>query len=403
VPFDMGLAIGLGSLVLAQRGRRVGALAVAVVCSLTSPVAGAFLALAALAWAIGSRPRRFPLLLMLAALVPIAALTLAFPEGGSQPFVASAFYPDLAAVLVIWAVIEPERRVLRTGVALYGIAMVGSYLIPTAVGGNIDRLGALVAGPIAACVLAGTTVRRGRLLLVLAPFLFYWQVNAPVADYLSAAGDPAVHASYYTPLLGELKALGVGYSGRPARIEAVPTRDHWEARFLAPHVAIARGWERQLDVYRNGLFYSQRPLTAARYRAWLSQDAISYVALSNAPLDYSGGSEAKLLRTGSLGLHEVWRSQHWRLFAVPGARPLAEAPATLTQLGTDSFTLSAPAAGSYEARVRFTSYWALSQGHGCVREAPGGWTLIEASRAGSLHVVISFSPARVFGHGPRCR
>jgi hypothetical protein len=403
VPFDLGLAIGLGSLVLAQRGRCGPALGVAAACALTSPVAGAFLALAALAWAIGSRWKLFPLLLTAAALVPIAALTLAFPEGGSQPFVASAFYPDLIGVLVIWAVIEPERRVLRTGVALYGIAVVGSYVIPTAVGGNVDRLGALVAGPIAACVLAGTTVRRGRLLLLLAPFLFYWQVNAPVADYVSAAGDPAVHASYYAPLLGELRALGVGYAARPARIEVVPTRDHWEARFLAPRIAIARGWERQLDTYRNGLFYSGRPLTAARYRAWLSEDAIDYVALSNAPLDYSARSEAQLLRGSSLGLREVWRSEHWRLFAVTGARPLAEAPAALTQLGTDSFTLSAPAAGRYLVRVRFTSYWALSQGRGCLREAPGGWTEVEASRAGRLHVVISFSLARVFGHGPRCR
>jgi hypothetical protein len=403
VPFDLGLAIGLGSLVLAQRGRRAPALAVAVVCSLTSPVAGAFLALAALAWAIGGGWQRLPLMLVVAALLPIAALTLAFPEGGSQPFVASAFYPDLVGVLVIWAVIEPERRVLRTGVVLYAIAVVGSYVIPTAVGGNVDRLGALVAGPIAACVLAGTTVRRGRLLILLAPFLFYWQVNAPVADYVSAAGDPAVHASYYAPLLRELRALGVGYSARPARIEVVPTRDHWEARFVGPHMAMARGWERQLDTYRNGLFYSSRPLTAARYRAWLSEDAIAYVALSNAPLDYSARSEAQLLRGGSLGLSEVWRSEHWRLFAVPGARPLAEAPAALTQLGSDSFTLSAPAAGSYLVRVRFTSYWALSEGHGCVREAPGGWTEVEASRAGRLHVVISFSLARVFGHGPRCR
>ena len=414
VPFDLGLAIGLSSLVLAQRGRRAPALALAAVCALTSPVAGAFLALAALAWALADRRRRFPPMLVAAALLPIAAITLAFPEGGSQPFVASAFYPDLAAVLVVAALIGPGRGVLRIGVLLYAAAVFGCYVIPTAVGGNVDRLGALVAGPIAACVLGGSTLRNRRLLIVLAPFLFYWQANAPVADYLSAATDPAVHASYYAPLLGELETLGIGYSARPARIEVVPTRDHWEARFIAPHVAIARGWERQLDTHRNGLFYAGAPLTAARYRAWLSENAISYVALSNAPLDYSAVAEARLLRgtslrvsaaqpRGGVALREVWRSEHWRLFAVLGARPLAEAPAVLSQLGSDSFTLSAPAAGRYEARVRFTGYWALSRGRGCVREAPGGWTEVDASRAGSLHVVISFSLARVFAHGPRCR
>ena len=73
VPFDLGLAIGLSSLVLAQRGRRAPALALAAVCALTSPVAGAFLALAALAWALADRRRRFPPMLVAAALLPIAA------------------------------------------------------------------------------------------------------------------------------------------------------------------------------------------------------------------------------------------------------------------------------------------------------------------------------------------
>jgi hypothetical protein len=75
----------------------------------------------------------------------------------------------------------------------------------------------------------------------------------------------------------------------------------------------------------------------------------------------------------------------------------------LTQLGTDSFTLKVPRAGRYLVRVSFSGYWALSQGRGCVAEAPGGWTELQASQAGSLHVLIDFSPARVFDHGPRCR
>ncbi len=209
---------------------------------------------------------------MAASLAPIALLTLAFPEGGTQPFVASAFYPALLGVLVVAALIPARERALRIGALLYAAALVGAYAIPTAVGGNADRLGALFAGPIAACLLAGRSANRRRLLIVLAPFLFYWQVNAPVADFAAAASDPAVNASYYTPLLAELRSLGVGYGARPARIEVVATRNHGEARFLASHIAIARGWERQLDRYRNGLFYDEStPLTPTRYRAWLSR------------------------------------------------------------------------------------------------------------------------------------
>ena len=40
--------------------------------------------------------------------------------------------------------------------------------------------------------------------------------------------------------------------------------DHFEARFLALHVALARGWERQLDLGRDGLFYGGASALIAR-------------------------------------------------------------------------------------------------------------------------------------------
>ena len=407
VPFDLGLAIGFGAALAAQRERLRWALVLAVLCALASPVAGAFLALAFLAWAVAGPARAWPLGLTVAALAPIAVLAFAFPEGGSQPFVASAFYPALAGVLVVGALIPSEQRTLRIGAGLYAVALIGSYLVPTAVGGNADRLGALVAGPLAACVLAGAARGRARrrVLIVLAPFLFYWQANAPVADFASTVSNASVNGSFYTPLLGELHRLGIGYGARPARIEVVATADHWEARFVAPHVMLARGWERQLDAYRNSLFYEEsKPLTDARYRAWLAENAISYVALPDAPLDYSAQAEARLLRgTPPAYLREVWRSTHWRLFAVRDATALAQPPALLSSANSDSLTVYAPHAGSYTVRVRFTPYWALASGSGCVSRGPDDWTELQARHAGNLHVVIRFSLERVFSHGPRCR
>ncbi len=260
----------------------------------------------------------------------------------------------------------------------------------------------------AACVLAGGTLRDSRLraLLVLAPFLLYWQANAPVTDFVAASGDEAVSAPYYEPLLAELKTLGIGYGARPARIEVVATVDHWEARWVAPQVMLARGWERQLDRGRNGLFYGSEPLDAGTYRSWLERQAISYVALPDAPLDYSAKAEARLLLDPASGsgayLREVWHSRHWRLFAVSGPTPLAQAPAVMTAASTESFTLSLPRPGSYETRLRFSPYWAVAGGSGCVSEAPGGWTRVEASRTGFVHVVIDFSLSRVLDHGRRC-
>ncbi len=60
VPFDLGLAIGLGAIVLAQRGRFAVALGLTVLSTLASPVAGAFLALAMLAWAVSLRRLGWP-------------------------------------------------------------------------------------------------------------------------------------------------------------------------------------------------------------------------------------------------------------------------------------------------------------------------------------------------------
>ncbi len=462
VPFEVGLALGLGALLAAQsalgrRARWALALALAVLSTLASPVAGAFLGLAAFAWSLALRPRAWPLALTICALAPIVLLAGAFPEGGAQPFVASSFYPAFAGVLLLAALFSTARpcaqiehteralRVLRTGALLYSVALLGAFVIPTAVGGNATRLGALLAGPVAACVLVGRSPEevgrwhpqwrcggvdgrrpggvgewsprgRARMLVALTtPLLLYWQVSAPLSNFVSAVSDPAVHASYYAPLLGELRTLGVGYGSpptRPARIEVVPTREHWEARWVAPHVMLARGWERQLDVDRDALFYDEAktPLTPARYRRWLSSEAVAYVALPDAPLDYSAKGEAGLLRGigGSAGgrppsyLREIWRSAHWRLFAVLNPQPLVGAPGSMTALTTDAFTISAPHPGAYLTRLRFTPYWALTGSQGCVRRAPGGWTEVQARRAGSLHVAIDFSLQRIFNRGSRC-
>jgi hypothetical protein len=423
VPFDLGLALGLAALLAIARSSRARGLlaggALAVLCALASPVAGAFLALAALTWALTQARARRAWALLLAALAPILLLAVAFPEGGSEPFAASAFWPALAAVALLGILLPSSLRTLRVGAALYALALAAAYVLPTAVGGNAVRLGALMAGPLVVCGLArrspagpaatpSSTDTRRTLLLCLLPLLLYWQLVAPVRDFASATSDPAASASYYRPLLRELHTRGAGGPGHPTRIEVVPTRDHWEARWIAPHVALARGWERQLDRADNTLFYEHRTLTPARYATWLQANSIAYVALPDAPLDPSGRSEASLLRHGRQGradLREVWRSGHWRLFAVLGARPLADPPATLTRMTTDSFVLGAPHSGEFTVRVHFSPYWAITRGAGCVRRGPGNWTVLEAKPSAgpvSLRVSISFSLARVLDRGPRC-
>jgi hypothetical protein len=396
VPFDLGLAIGLGALLALERHRPTIALALALLTSFASPVAGAFLALAGLSLALGDGRRREGLGLTVAALLAIALPALAFPEGGSEPFVASSFWPALALTLVtIWA-FGDEHRTLRSAAALYALALIGSFALATPVGGNAVRLGQLCAGPLAACALAS---RRARLLWALSPLLLYWQLIAPIRDLASSSSDPATSASYYAPLIGELQQLGA--LERPTRIEVPPTRDHWEARYLAGRLSIARGWERQLDQRYGAIFYRPR-LDAGAYLAWLRDNAVAYVALPAAPLDHSAQTEAGLIKRGLPYLREVWRSRNWRLFAVAAPTPLAQPPAALGALGSDSFTLHAAAAGSYTVRVRYTPYWAASGEGGCIARAPGDWTEVRLRHPGTVHVKIALSAERIFSRGARC-
>ena len=87
----------------------------------------------------------------------------------------------------------------------------------------------------------------------------------------------------------------------------------------------------------------------------------------------------------------------------PAVKPMATPPSTLAQVGTDSFALDAPAAGTFTARVHFTPYWQLADGHGCVSRAPGDWTRVQTRGRGRVRVVIGFSLARVLSDSPRCR
>ncbi len=404
VAFSLGLAVGLLAVVALQRGRFAAALVLAPLTSLASPVAGAFLALAGVAYALASNARR-GLAIAVAALVPIVLFALVFPEGGYEPFAPSVFWPGVAGVALIALMIprlDDDMRphaahALTWGAWLYVLTLAGSFALHTPVGSNAARLGELFAAPL----VAGALWEHHRLaLLALAPILLYWQLETPINDVSELGGDPSINASYYAPLLRELQHRA---HGAPLRVEVPQTGAHWESVYLPEHgsILLARGWERQLDTRYAALFY-EPTLTPAAYRAWLYENAISYVALPDVRLDFSGVAEGHLIARGLPYLREVWRSPNWRLFAVAGAPGLAAAPAHLGAVGADSFTLTAPRPGSYEVRVRYTPYWALQRGSGCVRSAPGGWTTVQARTAGTIRVGIDFSLARIFDHGPRC-
>jgi hypothetical protein len=396
ITFLLGVAIGAGALLALSHERRLPALALAALTTLASPVAGLFAALAATAWALAApqqlrqRRRLDGAAVVMAALVPIAILLVLFPQGGSEPFVASAFWPALAGTLLVAALLPAHERTLRIGALLYALALVAAFAIATPLGGNATRLGALAAGPV---VLGALTGRRSPVLLAALALAFaYWPLYPAVRDVARASGDPSLRAAYHAPLVRFLRS-------RPRaggfRVEIPFTANHWEARHVAPAVPLARGWERQLDRRFGALFYDGS-LDAARYRAWLDERAVAYVAVPDVALDAAGRDEARLVDAGLPYLRPVWRNAHWRVFAVTRPTPLASGAGAAARLSATGVTLRAASAGDVLVRVHHTRWWRVTAGRACVRAGPGGMTLVHVLAPGTVRL-----QARVAGSSCR--
>ena len=190
--------------------------------------------------------------------------------------------------------IPRSERTLRWGVALYAAGSTLAYVLPTAMGNNAVRLGALLGGPVLACVLAGRGAagragRWWRWSLVLAAFTV-WQWSAAVRDTYKAATDPvAADAGYFDPVREYLALLA-----DQARVEIPFTLGHWEGAQVATEAPLARGWLRQLDTGRHPIFY-KGGLNELTYASWLSENAVRYVALPDAKPDASSYRERALI------------------------------------------------------------------------------------------------------------
>jgi hypothetical protein len=77
-------------------------------------------------------------------------------------------------------------------------------------------------------------------------------------------------------------------------------------------------------------------------------------------------------------------------------RPL---PLGADRLGPDAFTVSRTGI----VRVRWSPYWAVTEGRGCVERAPGDWTRVRVESAAPVRVTARFDPRRIRSTGVRCR
>ncbi len=383
-PYLLGMAFALVSLYVLQ-ARRFKTFGLAVLATFgASPLA--FVLLVVILAAAWTRSRH----LFAKGLLPVAAtgalgaaLWRLFPGNGRFPFALT----ELAAVLLFcgaglaftWRV--ERARLLFSIFAVYALACVVCYLIPSGIGANVVRL-RFVAVPIAALTLS---LRRWKPLLPALAALglaLAWNVTPLAFSYARGVNDPSASPSYWAAAIRFLH-----HHLKPAyRVEAVDTTDHWEADYLpTAGIPLVRGWFRQDDFPQNALLYNPL-LRANTYSRWLHEMAVRYVVLTNAPVDYSSQSEARLLRSGRSGLPVVFRNADTTIFSVPSPVSIVTGPRhpQVLALRSNNIVIDLHRAGTYHLALRYTPYW--SAANACVTETPDGMINVRAKRTGVIQL-----------------
>ncbi|WP_399029666.1 hypothetical protein [Streptomyces sp. 15-116A] len=392
--FALGVAFGLAAVLhLVRDGQLALAGAYAVLATMASPVAGLFLAVVGAGFLLSGR--RYTARALVLALPPafvVGATSLLFPFRGEQLMPASRIWPPVLLGLAL-AALSPRRwHVVRWSGLVYAAGTVLVYLVPSPIGTNIERF-AEYAAPVAllAALLAQPSPRthpvRRALLIAALVFSLAWVGQKTVDDLKVSTTVPAWAAHTH----GVVRALD-GLGSDRSRVEVVPARNHREATALAPHVHLARGWNRQLDMERARLFYDGS-FSAATYRAWLDHWAVGFVVLPNGKPDGFAEEEARLIRdprTRPDWLLPVWHDDHWQVFRVRDAVPLVSAPGTVVRTSGAEVVLRVSRPGEVTVRIAY-SPWLRSDG-GCLSRA-GEFTRLTVSAPGEYRISSEYGPS----------
>nr|WP_202455099.1 DUF2029 domain-containing protein [Streptomyces sp. SID8367] len=383
--FALGVALGLGACVAltGRRGYAAGTLCAAL-ATMASPVAGLFLAVVGAGY-LGVRDwGRAAAYLVPPALI-VGTTTLLFPFKGEQLMPLDRIWPPVVFSLALVVAGPRRRRVARWAAAVYAAGTVVTYLVPSPVGTNVERLAELAAPALLLAALQELPPGRHRLrALVLAVALVLssaWVAQKTVDDLRVSTRVPAWAAETHD-VVRELER----HRADRTRVEVIPARNHREATALAPYVNMARGWNRQLDVERGRLFYDGS-FSAATYRAWLDRWAVGFVVLPEGKPDGFAEQEAAFVRSGTGYLEPVWRDPHWRVYRVRDAVPLVSAPATVVRSDGARVTVRFERAGTATLKVAY-SPWLTSEG-GCLtvrRQRGGEFTELVATAPGTYRV-----------------
>ncbi|MEU6218469.1 MFS transporter [Streptomyces sp. NPDC047022] len=332
----------------------------AALATMSSPVAGLFVGLIAVALFLQKRrPGAWALGLAPTAVVGLSAWL--FPFSGTQPMTFwSAILPFAFAVLVFLLVPE-EWKTVRITAGVYGLSVLLVWLISSQIGSNITRLAMLFAGVALIAALPFTVPRSRKWYAIVVAFTgFIVYIGAKTIDDIVHTTPAASWARELAPLVNQLQVTGA----EKGRVEVVPARSHREASALAPYVNLARGWNRQADMERNPLFYDDT-LNSANYHAWLQRWAVHFVVLPKGEPDGDGGQrERELVLRGMPYLREIWGDPNWQLFAVTDPTPLADPPAVVDRAEQGELTIEVKKAGRVLIRVPYSPWLGLVDAQG---------------------------------------
>ena len=393
-PFGLGFSCALLALWALLAHRRGWFAFCALLTLAASPLGFAFLVVA-LVGVVSARRTLRDANVQIAAVVSCIALELVlwrlFGDGGHFPYGLLQLAPSLlfgGIGLVVTRGI-PEARLLRGLFWTYLGVCIVAYLVPTAVGSNLERL-RYVALPVAFIAAALRGWRPLWLVVPAALLAGIWNTTPIFSTLARASNDPEASPAYWRPAVAYLRGnLSPSY-----RVEVVDTAEHWPAAYLPDAgIPIVRGWYRQSDFPQNELLYDSK-LGGRAYRAWLRRMAVRYVLLTDAPADYSSRREAALIRSGRSGLIPVKVLAHMTVYELRDATPLVTGPASATVrwLWPQRLVVAVGAPGTYRIRVRWSPYW--HSPNGCVSRAPDGLTRITTRETGLVELRFGVSVKR---------